>query len=94
MLLKITSNECTGPGVVAIIPLQYYFKIKKKCICLFYVHGCFFPCMLVHHVCVVSKEAREGTRFLRLELEMVVSCHSGAEVSAAEPSFRPSLCLF
>lgn len=52
MLLKNdTGNECTGSGVVAIIPLEYYFM------CM----GMLLPCVLVHHICAVSKEAREGT---------------------------------
>lgn len=76
--MEVSNNECTGLGVVAMITPQYYSKIKKKCLYLFYVHGCFSSM----HVCAScgcsAEEATEDTGFLGLELETVVSCHVGA----------------
>lgn len=39
--MKISNNECTELGVIATITSQYYFKIKKNYIYLFYACKCF-----------------------------------------------------
>lgn len=95
--MKISNNECTELGVVAIITPQYYLKIKKN-IYLFHVHGCFASMYVcVSYVCSVQGS---HSGFLGLELRddcdmLPYGCWEEQSVlPTAESPFQPYLLLF
>lgn len=96
--MKISNNECTELGVVAIITPQYYFKIKKKYIYLFHVHGCFASM----YVCVSCVCSVQGSHSGCLGLELRDDCdmlpygcwEEQSVLPTAESPFQPYLLPF